>query len=246
MAPIEPDYSRAKPIVGSILRRASGSLAPFPRDSWGWQHGVFSACRIGIGKGVLGLDLSITLLDRSDEVDATSLREKFTQHVNLVLSGMKSFADGTLGSRTAWMDTLGRTYALDGWPLDHTAEGTLAAWARQVRAEALDPAVHAIGSAAVAAVLDAFESAGIVSGRVEHAQFVRDVDLPRFQGHWCSMQPTHHVDDAREIAKCADPALAFRFRSLHEAGGQLPSPAIGSSSKPIPFMQCLKPFDRTV
>ena len=42
-----------------------------------------------------------------------------------------------------------------GWPLDHTAEGTLAVWARQVRAEALDPAVHAIGSAAVAAVLDA-------------------------------------------------------------------------------------------
>ena len=35
------------------------------------------------------------------------------------------------------------------------------------------------------------------------------------------MQPTHHVDDAREIAKCGDPALAFRFRSLHEAGGQL-------------------------
>lgn len=174
-----------------------------------------------LAQGVPGLDLSITLLDRSDEVDATSLRERFDQHENLVLSGMKSFADGTLGSRTAWMDTPWTDGAPKGWPLDHTAEGTLAAWARQVRAEALDPAVHAIGSAAVAAVLDAFESAEIVSGRVEHAQFVRDVDLPRFQGHWCSMQPTHHVDDAREIAKCADPALAFRFRSLHEAGGQL-------------------------
>ncbi len=172
-------------------------------------------------QGVPGLDLSITLLDRSDEVDATSLRNKFAQHENLVLSGMKSFADGTLGSRTAWMNTPWTDGAPMGWPLDHTAEGTLAAWASQVRAEALDPAVHAIGSAAVAAVLDAFESAGIVSGRVEHAQFVRDVDLPRFQGHWCSMQPSHHVDDAREIAKCADPTLAFRFRSLHEAGGQL-------------------------
>ena len=174
-----------------------------------------------LAQGVPGLDLSITLLDRSDEVDATFLREEFAQHENLVLSGMKSFADGTLGARTAWMDTPWADGAPKGWPLDHTAEGQLAKWASQVRAEALDPAVHAIGSAAVAAVLDAFESAGVISGRVEHAQFVRDDDLPRFQDHWCSMQPTHHVDDAREIAKCADPKLAFRFRSLHEAGGQL-------------------------
>ena len=41
------------------------------------------------------------------------------------------------------------------------------------------------------------------------------------------MQPTHHVDDAREIAKCTDPALAFRFRSLHEAGGQLVFSSVG-------------------
>ena len=170
---------------------------------------------------ISGLDISITLLDRSDDLDPASLRRGFTKHVNLVLAGMKSFADGTLGSRTAWMDTPWADGAPKGWPLDHTAEGTLDSWASKVRAEGLDPAVHAIGSAAVAAVLSAFESVGIVSGRVEHAQFVRDADLSRFQGHWCSMQPTHHIDDAREISKCADPRLAFRYRSLHEAGGRL-------------------------
>ena len=170
---------------------------------------------------VEGIDLSITLLDRSEELNIHSLRSALAKHANLVLSGMKSFADGTLGARTAWMHTPWTDGSPQGWPLDHAAEGTLSSWACSVRDEGLDPAVHAIGSAAVDAVLTAFESAGIESGRVEHAQFVRDDDLHRFKGHWCSMQPAHQVDDVREIATCADPRLAFRYRSLAEAGGRL-------------------------
>ena len=167
------------------------------------------------------LDVSITLLDRSDDLNPAALREEFEKNTSLILSGLKSFADGTLGSRTAWMHDPWADGSSSGWALDHTAEGTLASWASLVRAAGLDPAVHAIGSAAVDAVLSAFEQAGIDGGRVEHAQFVRDVDLPRVRGHWCSMQPTHHVDDAREIRRCADPNLAFRYRSLANAGGKL-------------------------
>ena len=157
---------------------------------------------------------------------------------------MKSFADGTLGSRTAWMDTPW-TERAQGWPLDHTAEGTLAVLGPPSACGGARPRRPRHRSAAVAAVLDAFESAEIVSGRVEHAQFVRDVDLPRFQGHWCSMQPTHHVDDAREIAKWQIQPWLFDSDLCMKPAVNWPFPAIGPWSQPIRSTPCLKPFGQT-
>ena len=139
VASIEPDCSRSQ----AHRRIDSASSKRFPCSIPAGFLGLAAWSIFGMSNRywprVSLVDLSITLLDRSDEVDATSLRERFDQHENLVLSGMKSFADGTLGSRTAWMDTPWTDGAPKGWPLDHTAEGTLAVWARQVRAERLTP-----------------------------------------------------------------------------------------------------------
>ena len=99
------------------------------------------------------------------------------------LAGGKIFVDGTLNSRTAWMT---RPYA-DGPPA-HPAgmammkpaeiESAVAACAEH----GLRLAAHAIGDAAVRAVLDATEAVGPPrwTVRIEHAEVIDPADVPRF------------------------------------------------------------------
>jgi len=94
------------------------------------------------------------------------------------------------------------------------------------------PCVHAIGDAAVTAVLDAFETSlngvGLVGlrPRVEHAQIVRPEDVPRFArlGVIASVQPTHCTSDMpwapRRLGEERTP-WAYRWRSLRDAGAAL-------------------------
>lgn len=85
--------------------------------------------------------------------------------------GVKSFADGAFGTRTAW---LSEPYADDpgnsGMPV--VGEEELAALAREVAAQGLAPAIHAIGDRAVVAALDALTRPRPdtpAPARVEHA-----------------------------------------------------------------------------
>src|SRR5262249_48061689 len=117
------------------------------------------------------------------------------------LRGIKLYADGALGSRGA---ALLAPYSDDpknqGLPTSSPHDLEQAARARL--AHGWQVAVHAIGDRGNRLVLDAFERAGCSRGadhrfRIEHAQVVSLVDIPRFAalGVIASMQPTHATSD---------------------------------------------------
>jgi predicted amidohydrolase YtcJ len=142
---------------------------------------------------------------------------------------VKAFADGALGSGTAWM--------LDGSGAALLQADDVAAIAREAAARGLAVAVHAIGDAAVRAALDGLQAsrdaweAVPVPPRIEHAQCVDDSDVPRFAalGVTASMQPIHALDD-RDLADRtwgARAAAGYRWHDLTEAGAHL---AFGSDA----------------
>lgn len=154
---------------------------------------------------------------------------------NFQVGGAKFFADGALGSRTAWMlepyaGSRGVGMAVDD--PDVLAERVPLA----VRT-GLAPVVHAIGDAAVRAVLDAFETVAAeaeganLRPRLEHAQHMHPADVARAgaMGVVASMQPIHLTFDAVGIARLLPDRIprAYPFRSLLRAGARL---AFGSDA----------------
>ncbi len=122
---------------------------------------------------------------------------------HLQVCGVKAAADGALGSRGA---ELSRDYADQPGHrgLPGTESDVLAAWATDLLGQGLQLTVHAIGDAAIARTLDAFEVAreawperGAVPLRVEHAQITNPADVERFAALSvvASMQPTHATSD---------------------------------------------------
>ncbi|MFE4226295.1 amidohydrolase family protein [Arthrobacter sp. NPDC056886] len=150
----------------------------------------------------------------------------------LTVGPLKVLIDGSLNTRTA--------YCVDPYPngghgLLTVGEAELLALLVRARQAGFVPAVHAIGDAANRVALDAFEAAGI-AGRVEHAQFVRSEDFPRFGrlGVTASVQPAHALDD-RDAAEANWPGRtdrSFPLRSLVAAGATL---ALGSDAPVAPL-----------
>lgn len=177
--------------------------------------------------------MHVTLLDRDWPVDVDAVASRrASQGDRLRFVGCKSFADGTLGSRTAWMHA---PYADDpsggsGAACELTKSGQLADWMKQVVAAGLSPSVHAIGDAALTAVLDAAEAACIPDRtlRIEHAQTVAPADLPRLGRHIISMQPLHKWDDARVAAARLGRARIDRFFPFRRIADCSPLLAFGS------------------
>ena len=151
------------------------------------------------------------------------------------LGGAKFFADGALGSRTAWM--LEPYVDAPGTGMSVDAPATLRERFALAIAAGLAPVTHAIGDAAVRAVTDALEAtadawrAAGLRPRVEHVQHAHPDDVARL-GRLrvtASMQPIHLTFDAASIrAALADRVdRAFPFRSLAAAGALL---AFGSDT----------------
>ena len=119
---------------------------------------------------------------------------------HLALYGVKLYADGALGSRGAYLKA---DYAdAPGRGLRFHDDAAMRTPIADAAGKGFDIAVHAIGDAANAQVLDAF--AGLTPAvraplrlRIEHAQIVDPADLPRFAelGVIASMQPTHATSD---------------------------------------------------
>jgi predicted amidohydrolase YtcJ len=157
-------------------------------------------------------------MDKNNWQDATP-----GWHGNLNIAAVKFFADGALGSRTAWMH---EAYAGGGhgMPLD------TASFIHQEGQKALDAgftlAVHAIGTKAVQAVLEVFHSLRLPPKpayplRLEHVQHVQDPDLQLFSLPMAlSLQPMHALGDAALIEKHTPGrwGQAFRFRDLWNTG----------------------------
>ena len=140
--------------------------------------------------------------------------------------GMKSFADGTLGSRTAWMlEPYADKPETCGLAMEHTLRGELAAWMRAVQDMGLSPSVHAIGDRAARELIDAMDAcADAPAPRFEHAQTLHPRDVPRLAGRYASMQPLHKADDARQaLSRLGHSRIErfFAFRALLAHGARL-------------------------
>lgn len=145
---------------------------------------------------------------------------------------LKVLIDGSLNTRTA--------YCVDPYPhgghgMLTVSEAELLQLLARARETGFVPAVHAIGDGANKVALDAFAAAG-VSGRIEHAQFVRREDFARFGelGLTASVQPAHALDDrdAAESNWSGRTDRAFPLRSLLDAGATL---ALGSDAPVAPL-----------
>lgn len=147
------------------------------------------------------------------------------------IGALKAFADGSLGSTTAWFfeayTDAPNTSGIPSPELLHPDE----MYERMQGADkaGLQLAVHAIGDRANRTILDMFERLEKEDGpadrrlRIEHAQHVSPVDIPRFASLKviASVQPYHAIDDGRWADKRIGPdrvKTTYAFRSLLDAG----------------------------
>ncbi|MFZ9889486.1 MAG: hypothetical protein ACO3JL_18480, partial [Myxococcota bacterium] len=84
---------------------------------------------------------TVTLLDRTLPLDL-SVAQEFDVPGRLRVIGAKSFADGTLGSRTAAMLEPYAGTTSPGSLIEHAHDGTLVEWMRAVAAAGLSPSIH--------------------------------------------------------------------------------------------------------
>lgn len=122
------------------------------------------------------------------------------------LGGAKVFVDGTLNSRTAWMlepFADGRPDSPCGTPM--MTHGQIEGAVRRCEAAGVPLAAHAIGDAAVRAVLDAIERVGtrVPGYRIEHCELIDAADVPRFArlGVIASVQPCHLLYDIEALRR---------------------------------------------
>jgi predicted amidohydrolase YtcJ len=167
------------------------------------------------------------------------LRSGFGNDV-LRLGHVKVFADGSLGSRTAWMlapfvpETPGEP---DNYGVSVTLPEQMAAEFAQATALGFPVSVHAIGDHANRVVLDIFaelhdRSATLaIPHRIEHAQTLDPSDLPRLAqlSITASVQPIHLVDDLGLTDRLLGERgrYTYAFGSLYRTGAEL---AFGSDA----------------
>lgn len=165
---------------------------------------------------------------------------------------VKLFGDGALGSRGAWLkapysDAPASNPGARGIPIVHGA--ALVKGVARFAPLGFQIGVHAIGDAAAADVLDAYQTV-LKPGmdrrfRIEHAQIVSPVDQARMAklGVIAMVQPTHATSDMGWAEDRLGPVRirhAYAWRSLKRAGVRLslgsdfpverPSPIDGISS----------------
>jgi len=150
------------------------------------------------------------------------------------IAGMKGFADGGLGSHSAYFF---EPYADDPDTRGYLSsemfpEGLMEERILKADAAGLQVAVHAIGDKANALVLDIYGRVLARNGardrrwRIEHAQHLRPAEIARIGvlGAIPSVQPYHAVAEARWVEKRVGKDRArttYVFRSLLEGGGRL-------------------------
>ena len=162
----------------------------------------------------------------------------------LRMGGIKIYADGALGSRGAWLK---RPYAdkPETSGLRFLTDEELRAKLDEAAKIGIQPAIHAIGDAANAQAIAAYEwlgqrYPGDRRWRIEHVQVVDPADIPRIgkAGIIASMQPVHQTSDRTMAEARLGPdrlAGAYAWQSMLRSGAKL---AFGSDfpvESPNPF-----------
>ncbi len=150
----------------------------------------------------------------------------------LKMVGVKLYSDGALGSRGAWLKQPYKDKPGEKG-LAFLNDATLKNLMSRAAMDGFQVAVHAIGDAANAQLLDALEElAGTYKGdrrwRIEHAQIVDPADLPRFgrNGIIASMQPVHQTSDWR---------MAEARMGLNRLGGAYAWRSMIANGAPLAF-----------
>jgi len=133
-----------------------------------------------------------------DEIKVPSGSDK------LKMGSLKAFADGSLGSSTAWFfERYDQDTLTTGLAMDIVTNGCLEIWAMDADKNHLQISTHAIGDKANSYMLNVYENIKNKNPvwdrrfRIEHAQHVRLEDVKRFAeiGVIASVQPYHLIDD---------------------------------------------------
>ncbi len=142
---------------------------------------------------------------------------------------VKGYMDGALGSRGAWLlDDYTDKPGYRGQNV--TPVDTLLKSARIAQELGLQMCIHAIGDRANREVLDIYEEIGVspdARWRIEHAQHLNPVDIPRFHklGIIASMQPIHCTSDAPYVIDRLGVQRAregaYVWKSLLDSGARL-------------------------
>jgi predicted amidohydrolase YtcJ len=195
--------------------------------------------------GALAMRILIQVPEKNlDAAIQMGLRSGFGNE-RLRIGGVKMFADGALGARTAYM-----LEPFEGEPDNYGIPVATAEHLREQVGKAsragLAAFVHAIGDRANREVLDAVEASrkageGLhLRHRIEHTQLLHPDDIPRLAklGVIASMQPIHATQDmllANDLWGSRS-AGAYAFRSLLDSGAVL---AFGSDC-PVEDLNVMK------
>jgi len=117
--------------------------------------------------------------------------------------GLKGYADGSLGAKTAWFFESYENDTTYGLPMDIILNGELSDWAFDADKNHLQLCVHAIGDKAINYMLNLYEAIEKDNSkwdrrfRIEHAQHLIPEDVKRFKESnvIASVQPYHAIDD---------------------------------------------------
>jgi predicted amidohydrolase YtcJ len=196
--------------------------------------------------------------ERLAEAAALGLQPGFGDE-RLWIGHLKAFADGTMGSRTAWMIEPFEGEP-DNYGLAVTPTEVLWEMATQAQWAGFPLSVHAIGDRAVREVLDVLSelpsrerggeeartrlftasplhfSRSSLPHRIEHVQLIHPNDLPRLAqaGVVASVQPVHLLTDWPTADKVwgRRARYTYAFRSLLNHGTRL---ALGSDAPVAPL-----------
>jgi len=195
---------------------------------------AFAAFQELLQRGELGLRVLMHIpVENLEAAIRLGLRTGFGNEM-LRLGGVKIFADGTLGSRTAAM-----LEPYEDEPENRglvvTPKEELRELVRRAKVAGLGVAIHAIGDRANRDVLDVLEAIrrdpsvypfSKSVDRIEHVQLLHPDDIPRLArlGVIASMQPIHCTSDmemARRHWGERRSRWAYAWRSLLDAGTKL-------------------------
>ncbi|REK19472.1 MAG: amidohydrolase [Planctomycetota bacterium] len=161
------------------------------------------------------------------------IRRAFGSH-DLRIGALKGFADGSLGSRTAYFfqpytDEPGNRGLLTDEMLP---KADMLRRMTGADAAGLQLCIHAIGDRGISEVLDLFARVEAANGprdrrfRIEHSQHVAPKDFSRYRalGVIASVQPYHAIDDGRWAEQRIGPERAkttYAFRTFLDADVRL-------------------------
>lgn len=201
----------------------------------------FAALQAAREAGVLGLRVSCFVeeaqLDAALELGARrGLGDAWVRFL-----GLKLYADGSFGSRTAAISFPYRDATPETRGMFMHPEGRLEALVKAAKQKGLQVAVHAIGDRTARRVLGAFELAGVTPAdraRIEHLEMADDSDVRRAaaMGIVASVQPNFtgqwgHKGGMYEARLGWDHARRLnRFKNYLDAGVPL---AFGSDDMPL-------------